>query len=148
MATSMIASPRADTRRPSRRVGAPVIVTAAFASMLLGANIAATLYAGYAAQYHFSTPLLALIFAVYALVLVPSLLLFGQISDRVGRRTVIVTGLLLALLGLVLFATAHGIAFLFAARAVQGLAQGMMSGAATAALTELVGAEDPRRAAL
>jgi MFS family permease len=130
------------------RSSAPVVVTAAFASMLLSANIAATLYAGFARQYHFSTALLALIFAVYALVLVPSLLLFGQISDRVGRRAVIVSGLALALVGLVLFATAHGIAFLFAARAVQGLAQGMMSGAATAQLAELVGADDPRRAAL
>lgn len=116
--------------------------------MLLSANIAATLYAGFARQYHFSTALLALIFAVYALVLVPSLLLFGQMSDRVGRRAVIVSGLALALVGLLLFATAHGIAFLFAARAVQGLAQGMMSGAATAQLAELVGADDPRRAAL
>jgi MFS family permease len=102
--------------------------------MLLGANVAAPLYAGYAEHYQFSTGVLALIFAVYALALIPSLMVFGQISDQLGRRPVIATGLGLAIVGLALFAAAQGVAWLFAARAVQGLAQGMMGGAATAAL--------------
>src|SRR6266567_310620 len=50
----------------------------------------------------FSTAVLALIFAVYALVLVPALLTFGQLSDRLGRRVVIAIGLGLAALGLLL----------------------------------------------
>ena len=49
-------------------------------------------------------------------------------------------GLVTASSGLLLFALATGIAWLFAARAVQGLAVGMLSGAASAALGEL----DPR----
>jgi predicted MFS family arabinose efflux permease len=91
---------------------------------------------------------LALIFAVYALVLVPALLLFGQLSDRLGRRVVIAIGLGLAALALLLFGLATGTAWLFAARATLGVAQGMLSGAATAALAELAPAGDPRRAAL
>jgi MFS family permease len=125
-----------------------LVVTAAFASMLLGANIAAPLYAGYADRFGFSTAVLALIFSVYALVLIPSLLIFGQVSDQLGRRPVIAIGLGLAIVGLALFAAASRVIWLFVARAVQGLAQGMMSGSATAALAELVGADEPRRAAL
>jgi MFS family permease len=49
-------------------------------------------------------------------------------------------GLVTASSGLALFALAGGIGWLFAARAVQGLAVGMLGGAASAALVEL----DPR----
>ena len=47
-----------------------------------------------------------------------------------------------------LFALASGLAWLFAARAVQGLAVGMISGAAAAALVELDPAPQEDRAAL
>jgi predicted MFS family arabinose efflux permease len=123
-------------------------VTSAFSAMLLAANLATPLYAVWARQFGFSTAVLALIFAVYALVLVPALLTFGQLSDRLGRRVVIAIGLGLAALALLLFALATGTAWLFAARATLGVAQGMLSGAATAALAELNPAADPRRAAL
>jgi MFS family permease len=89
----------------------------------------------------------ALVFAVYALVLIPALLVFGQLSDRRGRRPVIALGLGLAEVALVFFAGAEGTAWLFSARAVLGVAQGMLAGAATAALVELV-SDRPRRAAL
>jgi MFS family permease len=92
--------------------------------------------------------MLTLIFATYAIVLVPSLLVFGQVSDRLGRRVVILSGLALAVVALALFAFAQGIAWLFAARALQGLAVGAISGTATAALVELEPAGDRRRAAL
>jgi MFS family permease len=124
------------------------IVTSAFSAMLLAANLATPLYAVWARQFGFSTAVLALIFAVYALVLIPALLTFGQLSDRLGRRVVIAIGLGLAILALTFFALATGTAWLFAARAALGVAQGMLSGAATAALAELVPAADPRRAAL
>jgi MFS family permease len=122
-------------------------ITAAFASMLLSANLATPLYVGYSAQFGFSTAILALIFAVYALVLIPSLPVFGQLSDRFGRRRVIGAGLGLPVVALVLFALAENVAWLFAARGTRGPAQGMMSGAATAALAEL-NPRAGRRAAL
>jgi len=53
-----------------------------------------------------------------------------------------------ACVGLALFAAAEGEAWLFAARAAQGLAVGMISGAATAALVELDPHGSRRRAAL
>ena len=120
-----------------------LIVTSAFAAMLMAANVATPLYAVYARQFKFSTIVLALVFAFYALVLIPALLVFGQISDRLGRRPVIALGLGLDVVALLLFVLADGTAWLFAARGTLGLAQGMLSGAATAALAELT--VGPRR---
>jgi MFS family permease len=69
-----------------------LVVTSAFSAMLLSANLATPLYAVYAMRFGFSTMVLALIVAVYAIVLIPSLLLFGQVSDRLGRRAVVAMG--------------------------------------------------------
>ncbi|HEX4306581.1 MAG TPA: MFS transporter, partial [Solirubrobacterales bacterium] len=124
------------------------IVAGAFFTMLMSANLATPLYAGYSERFGFSTAVLALIFATYAIVLIPSLLLFGQLSDRFGRRPVIAAGLVAAMAGLGCFALADSLPWLFAARALLGLAQGMVSGAATAALVELLPDGEGRRAAL
>ena len=105
--------------------------------LMAGANVAAPLYAVYADRFGFSSFVLTAIFTTYAVVLVPTLLVFGRVSDRFGRRPVIVAGVAAGVVGLALFAAAHGVVWLFAARAFQGLAVGTVSGAATAALVEL-----------
>lgn len=116
--------------------------------LMAGANLATPLYPVYAQRFGLSPLVLTAIFATYAIVLVPALVLFGRLSDRFGRRPVVVAGLVTACGGLALYAAADGEAWLFAARAVQGLAVGMISGAATAALVELDPHGDRRRAAL
>jgi MFS family permease len=98
--------------------------------------------------YSASSLVLTAIFATYAVVLVPSLILFGRLSDRIGRRLVIEIGLASALAGLALFAAAPSTVWLLGARALQRLAVGMIGGAATAALVELDPDGDRRRAAL
>lgn len=115
---------------------------------MAGANLATPLYGVYASTYAFSSLVLTTIFATYAVVLVPSLVLFGRVSDRFGRKPVLLAGLGVACVGLILFAYAQGTAWLYAARGVQGLAVGMISGAATAALVELDPEGNRRRAAL
>ena len=119
------------------RATAFVVVGAAWFAMMAGSNAATPLYAIYGTEFGFSKAVLTVVFATYALVLAPSLLVFGQLSDRLGRRRVMAAGFATATAGLALFAAASGLAWLFAARAVQGLAVGMISGAATAALVEL-----------
>jgi MFS family permease len=116
--------------------------------LMAGANLPTPLYAVYAQQFHFSSLVLTAIFATYAAVLVPALVVFGGLSDRLGRRIVILVGLGSAICALALFAAAQSTAWLFGARALQGLAVGMISGAAAAALVELDPDDDPRRAAL
>jgi MFS family permease len=124
------------------------VTASSLISLLLGANLAATLYAVYSKDFGFSHAMLAVIFATYTLVLVPALLVCGQLSDRFGRRPVILTGLIAGVVGLVLFALADSVAWLFAARAVQGLSVAMVSGAAVAALSELEPRGDAWRSAL
>ena len=69
--------------------------------MMAGSNVATPLYAVYEREFGFSSAVLTLVFATYALVLAPSLLLFGQLSDRLGRRRVMAAGFATATLGLV-----------------------------------------------
>jgi MFS family permease len=133
----------------ARRNLAPLLtVWGAWLVLMAGANLATPLYAVYAERFGFSSLVLTAIFATYAFVLVPALILFGRLSDRFGRRPAVVAGLVVACGGLGLFAAATSAGWLFAARATQGLAVGMVSGAATAALVELDPGEDRRRAAM
>lgn len=120
----------------------------AWALLIAGVNLASPLYHVYSQRFSFSPLVLTAIFSTYAVVLVPALVLFGRLSDRFGRRPVLASGLGTACVGLILFAFAGSEAWLFAARAVQGLAVAMVSGPATAALVELDPDENRRRAAL
>ena len=116
--------------------------------VMTGANLATPLYAVYAARFGFSSFVLTAIFAAYAFVLVPTLVFFGRLSDRFGRRPVILAGLAMATLALAVFAAAQGTAWLFGARMLQGLAVGLISGPATAALVELDPLREEQRPAL
>src|SRR5262245_29760299 len=132
-----------------RRAAWPfLLVAGAWAAVMAGSNLATPLYAVYERRFGFSSAVLTVVFATYALVPAPSLLGVGPASDRLGRRRVISAGLATATVGLGLFALAAGLGWLFAARAVQGLAVGMISGAAAAALVELDPSPTEHRAAL
>ena len=125
-----------------------LIVFAALFVLLLDGNLPTPLYAVYRERFGFSDTGLTLIFATYTIVLIPSLLVFGQLSDRVGRRRVLVGGLAGATVGLLLFAFARSTGWLFVARAVQGVSLGAVVGTAAAALVETEPRGDHRRAAL
>ena len=143
-----MATPTA-VRAPATHAASPLVALWAVWLLLMGgANLATPLYAVYAREFGFSSLVLTAIFATYAFVLVPALIVFGRLSDRFGRRPVLFVGLLTACAALAVFAAARGAGWLFAARALQGLAVGMISGAATAALVELDPRGDRRRAAL
>jgi MFS family permease len=116
--------------------------------LMMGTNVPSPLYGVYRQEWGFSAGVLTLIFASYVAALIPSLLVFGRLSDKVGRRRVVLVGLLVAVCGSALFFMAQGVVWLFAARMVQGTAVGLTSGAATAAIAELHPGGDRRAAAL
>lgn len=139
--TSTLVEPRGSVR--------PMMaVWLGWAALMASANLASPLYAVYAHRFSFSSLVLTLVFSTYAAVLVVALMLFGRLADRVGRRPVLVGGLAAGAVGVVLFALAPSTPWLFAARACQGLAVGMVSGPATAALVELEDDPDSQRPAL
>jgi MFS family permease len=124
------------------------VVGCALFVLLLDGNLPTPLYAVYREQFGFSGTTLTLVFAVYTIALIPTLLVFGQLSDRIGRRPVIIGGLALAALGMLMLALAQSTAELFLARAVQGCALGTAVGTVPAALVELEESGDPGRAAM
>ena len=135
-------------RRPALTRGASFwLLGYAFLMLFVGTTIPTPLYRVYQEELHFSSGVLTLIFAVYVLFLIPSLLVFGQISDRIGRRAVILLGFSLGALGAAIFAGAEGLASLFIARALQGIATGVVAGAGTAAMLELEPHGNRQRAA-
>jgi MFS family permease len=113
-------------------------VAAAVAFLVFASNTAASpLYRVYQSRFGFSATTLTALFGTYVLVLAVTLLVLGSLSDYVGRRRVMAAGLAAGAIGCGLFLIAHGTGPLFAARAFQGLAVGLISGAASAALLDL-----------
>jgi predicted MFS family arabinose efflux permease len=113
--------------------------TAAGLAFLAAASNAAAspLYRVYQGQFRFSPTTLTLVFTVYVVVLLITMVFFGSLSDYVGRRWVIVGGLTAGALACGLFLLAHGVGLLFGARALQGVSVGVLPGAAGAALLDL-----------
>jgi MFS family permease len=122
---------------------AAVIGLALFASATPSA-----LYVVYEARWHFSTPVLTLVYGIYAIGVLASLVLAGGLSDQVGRRPVLLSSLALLLVAMGLFLLARSVVWLFLARALQGIATGAALGAAGAALLELQPRGDTRHASL
>ncbi|MGW1026804.1 MFS transporter [Streptomyces sp. NPDC002577] len=104
--------------------------------LLVGANMPSPLYGAYREEFGFSPVTQTLIFAVYAAALVPALLVFGPLSDAIGRRPVLATALLFGALGATLMACADSTPWLFAGRIAHGLSVGTCSAAGAAALVE------------
>lgn len=102
--------------------------------LLTGTNLATPLYAAYQHVFHLSALDVTLLVAVYAAAVIVALLACGPLSDTAGYRPVLAAGLITAAGGAALLAAASGPAWLYAGRAVQGLAVGTCSGALTAGL--------------
>jgi MFS family permease len=89
---------------------------------------------------------LTLIYAAYVLGNLAALLLFGRLSDEIGRRRTAMIAMAIAIVSAVVFLFARGVAALYAGRILSGLAIGIGAGTATAWLAELVGRPRQSRA--
>ncbi|QQE79242.1 MFS transporter [Alicyclobacillus sp. SO9] len=112
-------------------------VTYTLCVVMMGTNVPAPLYSIYSRMWDFSSGMVTLLFATYAFVLVPSSLLFGQLSDRFGRKKMLLSGVVTAAVGTLIFAIAHETWMLLLGRAIQGLCVGILNGSAIAMLAEL-----------
>lgn len=113
----------------------------AFVVAMCGTTLPTPLYRVYQRELGFSSFLVTVIFAVYAVGVIVALLLLGQLSDSVGRRPVLLAGLVLSALSALSFLFERGLPELFAGRVLSGLSAGLFTGTATAAVVELA----PRR---
>ena len=105
--------------------------------LFFAAGAPSPLYGIYRAQLRFSATTLTAVFATYAVVLLLTLLIFGSVSDYLGRRRVILAALVVTAGACGVFLAAHDVGLLFAARALQGIAVGTAAGALGAALLDL-----------
>jgi MFS family permease len=111
-------------------------------------NSPTPLYEYWREQMGFSAGTLTVIFAIYIAGLLGTLLVAGQLSDRYGRKPVLLPGLAAALAASVLFATADSVLALGIARFLTGIAVGVIVTAGMASVVDLGGSERKRLAAL
>jgi predicted MFS family arabinose efflux permease len=139
-----VIQPSAAALLPAER-RAVATLAAIYAVRLLGLFLLLPVLALYAGGLPGATPLLAgLAVGAYGLTQAVMQIPFGLWSDRVGRKPLIVAGLVLHVAGSALGAAAGSAAALVAARVVQGL--GAVSGPVTAFLADLTRAEVRTRA--
>src|ERR1700751_671776 len=134
--------------RERRRWTLPHRIAYLLAASVIGVGLFASvtpspLYHAYSVLWRFSPLTLTLIYATYAFGVLTSLLLFGAVSDDVGRRPVLLGALGALMAATVLFMLADSAAWLFIARGVQGLATGAALSAASASLLDLHPRRDP-----
>ncbi|MDM4763293.1 MFS transporter [Galbitalea sp. SE-J8] len=104
------------------------------------------LYPVYAADWHLTPVITTSVFGTYPVALLAVLLLFGGISDAIGRRRAILIGVALIGIASAVFATASGAPSLFIGRALQGVGTGFALSAASASLVESSPFRSPRLA--
>lgn len=103
-----------------------------------GANQFSPLLNAYRHDLSLSAGVLAGIFGVYAATLIPGLLIGGPVSDRIGRRPVVLPFVAASPLAtLMLMLGPHSLPVIAAARALAGLCSGVVFGSATAWVQEL-----------
>ncbi|MEU5647473.1 MFS transporter [Streptomyces milbemycinicus] len=111
-------------------------------------NTATPLYVLWQNELGFSSGMLTVVFACYIVGLIAALLVAGVVSDRVGRKPVLLPALALGIVASVLFATAGSIVALAIARLLSGVAVGSIVSAGMAAVTDVAGPDRKRLAAL
>ncbi|KQY60796.1 MFS transporter [Aeromicrobium sp. Root495] len=126
-----------ETTRPAPQRWAYPVLLAILVVGLGTSGAPAPLYGIYAAEWGFAPLTTTIVFAVYAAAALVAVLVTGSISDRYGRRPVLLTAVGLILVGLVVFMTAQDVEMLIIARGLHGFGVGATVVAATAALLDL-----------
>jgi MFS family permease len=108
-----------------------------FGAVYLAAGALMPLMVVYRERWSLSAAAMTLAFAVFAVGFLAAVLTLGSLSDRIGRRPVLIGALLIQIGSIVMFLVAPNVDWVIAARIVQGFATGAATPAFTAALVEL-----------
>lgn len=107
----------------------------------IGTSMVSPLLPLYKETFHLSQGSTTLIFAIYALAVLPTMLLFGQLSDQIGRKRVIWPAMILGITASALLGSSHSVVTLYLGRLAQGLGIGAFLGTCTAYVVDLA---DPK----
>ncbi|WP_311945291.1 MFS transporter [Halomonas piscis] len=109
----------------------------AFLAVMLGTTLPTPLYPLYQAEYGFSQLVITVIFAVYAIGVIGALVVTGRWSDQLGRRPLLLAGMLVAATSDLVFLAGDSLGTLLAGRMISGVSAGIFTGTATVAVIEL-----------
>lgn len=133
MSATALASP-AVAASPLRR--SLLFAAGGYFILMVAGGAPSPLYPIYQQEIGFSSGILTMIFAIYALSLLMTLMIIGSLSDYIGRRPVLVAALLLEAVSMALFLPADSVWMLLIARTVQGVATGAGVATFSAALID------------
>jgi MFS family permease len=121
-------------------------VAAMIGAAFAGSTLVTPLYAIYQEQFGFSQITLTLVYAAYVIGNLAALLYCGRVSDEVGRRNATLPAMAVAIASAIVFLFAKNVGWLYLARILSGFSIGIVTGAGTAWLAELIGHHDKTRA--
>src|ERR1700760_3817303 len=137
-----VALPDDPVVRPARfprLTGTPalLLLSSLIVSALAASAAPTPLYAVYQRMWGFSPITITIVFGIYAVAVLSSLLVFGRLSDYAGRRPVLLAALGVQGVAMLVYATAGGAVELTVARVIQGLSTGAALGAIGAGLLDV-----------
>jgi MFS family permease len=123
-------------------------VAFAFLVNMFGTTLPTPLYPLFQQRYSFGELMVTVVFAIYVVGVIAGLLLFGALSDEIGRKPVLAAGLAFSAASALLFVFAGSLTPIYAARILSGFSAGVFTGTATAALVDLVPGDRRRLASI
>lgn len=134
-------------RRLGRTAGFAAAAYTLFVAML-GTTLPTPLYPLLQRRYSFGELLVTVIYGIYSFGVIGGLVGLGKLSDRLGRRPMLLAGLVLSALSAFLFLVASSLAPIVVARILSGFSAGIFTGTATAYLVDLAPERRRRLASL
>jgi MFS family permease len=120
----------------SLRTSFALVVTAQIL-LFAGSNLPTPLFPIYAQHYGFGSATVTLLFGSYIAVLIPTLLFVGTLSDRIGRRPLLVSGIAITVVSSLAFAAARSVGWLFAGEMIYGIGSALVMSCVSVAIREL-----------
>ena len=138
-------SPHPYQRQRSRSVVLACITAATFTD-LVAYSVSVPILPDLATRFNASPTMIGSLFASFGVSLLMLSVPMGAMSDRIGRKGPMIVGLALLALSTLAFAYAQSLPMLFAARLVQGAADGMTWIVGFAMIADLYGPDERGRA--
>ncbi|MEO5978401.1 MAG: MFS transporter [Chryseolinea sp.] len=120
------------------KLSAPFIAALGLLLITLAVNVSMPLFRVYTAAANLNNGQTSLVLAAYVVGMIPCYVFLGGLSDRVGRKPVLIASVLVSFLATVIITISPTATALVFARFFQGIGVGIGMGAGTAYISELL----------